>query len=258
MKKQLLVVLSATAFFAVGNAFGQAVSNLDGLHYWGTGSNRSALVVDWNDGKTNEVLAWGFRWSGAAPTIFDMMSSIAATDPRFFLRIDSATNLGGPAVFGIGYQTGSSPFGVTGAQNALGGSVTPVFTAGISDINTNGNATETPTSSAYTAPLNAADHYKEAWNDNGFWTSYFAGSDHNATAPGADYPTTWTDAWVGVGGANLVDNGWYALSISEPSYANNLPGSAVAAVPEPGSFALLLFAAGVVFVITRRRRSRAA
>ena len=77
MKKQLLVLLFAATIFAVGNGYGQVV-DLDDLNYWGTGSNRSALVVDWNDGKTNETLAWGFRWDGPAPTVGDLLGSLAA------------------------------------------------------------------------------------------------------------------------------------------------------------------------------------
>lgn len=35
----------------------------------GTGTNRAALVVDWNDGRNPHALAWGFRWNGHATTL---------------------------------------------------------------------------------------------------------------------------------------------------------------------------------------------
>jgi len=253
MKKQILLVLSAAALFVAGNALGQVVNSFDDLKYWGTGSNQSALVVSWNDGTATHTLAWGFRWDGTAPTLFDTLTSIAAMDPRFFLRIDSATNYG-PSLFGIGYQTGSAAFGITGAQNTVGDPVTPVFTDGVNDTNTDPLTTQAPFSSITATATNSSDYYEEGWNDNGFWNLYFSGTDPFTTVPGNAYPTTWTAAWVGAGSVNLVDDGWYAFSFA-PNFVDTLPGAAVAAVPEPGSVALILFAAGVLFVISCRHRS---
>jgi hypothetical protein len=258
MKKHLLV-LAVAAFFAMGNAFGQVVGNLDDLNYWGTGSNRSALVVDWNDGKTNETLAWGFRWDGPAPTVGDLLVSLAAADPRLFFRLDSDASFG-VALFGVGYQTGGTAFGVTGAQNTLGDSVTPVFVSGVSDMNITNGVTDSPLSSSLAAPLNAADHYAEAWNSpDRYWTLFFSGSGvfpSNAD-PSYTYPA-WTEAGLGLSGASLDDGGWYALSYSDPFWTAVTPGAAVAAVPEPESFALLVFAAGTIFVMARRHRSMTA
>lgn len=251
MKKHLLV-LAVTAFLGAGNGFGQIV-NLDDLHYWGTGSKRSALVVDWNDGKTNEVLAWGFRWDGTAPTVGDLLVSLAAADPRLFFRVDTDASYG-LALFGIGYQTGASPFGVTGAQDATGAGVTPVFVSGINDMNLISGTTDAPLSSSLAAPVNAADHYSEAWNSpDRYWTLFFSGSGSYpaAAAPSYTYPA-WTEAGAGLSGATLDDGGWYALSYSDPFWTPVTPGAAVAAVPEPGSTALCFFAAGVLIYARKR------
>jgi len=255
MKKQLLVLLFAATIFAVGNGYGQVV-DLDDLNYWGTGSNRSALVVDWNDGKTNETLAWGFRWDGPAPTVGDLLGSLAAADPQLFFRLDSNASFG-MALYGIGYQTGANSFGVTGAQNTVGDSVTPVFVAGVSDMNITNGVTDSPASSTSAAPLNAADHYAEAWNTpDRCWTFFLSGNTPFPTSadPSFSYPA-WSEAGVGISGVNLDNNAWYALSYSDANYTAVNPGAAVAAVPEPGSVALFLWAVGVVLVINRRRRS---
>lgn len=47
--------------------------------YWvGDGSNEAVMAVNWAD----TALAWGYRWNGTA-TVADMMTAIAAADPRF-------------------------------------------------------------------------------------------------------------------------------------------------------------------------------
>ena len=37
------------------------------IQLWaGTGANEAAMVIDWNDGKSDESLVWGYRWDGSA------------------------------------------------------------------------------------------------------------------------------------------------------------------------------------------------
>lgn len=49
------------------------------MHWTGTGTNRAALVVDWNDGTRPDALAWGFRWDGTA-TALDMWEAVTQSD----------------------------------------------------------------------------------------------------------------------------------------------------------------------------------
>lgn len=256
MKKRLLVLWTALVLLAAGNAPAQVVGDFNSLTYWGTGANQSALVVNWNDGKTNQVLAWGFRWDGPAPTVGDMLLSLAASDPRLFVRLDSDASYG-IALFGIGYQTGASPFGVTGAQDALGDNVVPSFVAGLNDMNTTSGNTDAPWSSASAAPLNSGDHYSEAWNSpDRYWTLFLSGSDLFPTTATASltYPSAWSEAGAGLSGVTLDNNAWYALSYSDSGYTPVTPGSAVAAVPEPGTVTLFLLSTGIILAAVYRRK----
>lgn len=70
------VVLSLAVFAPMDSA---RAFSLDDLEYWvGEGTNRTALVVDWHDGRSPHALAWGYRWDGAA-TVEEMLRSVAGT-----------------------------------------------------------------------------------------------------------------------------------------------------------------------------------
>ncbi|MGA0111658.1 MAG: hypothetical protein ACO3YO_07165 [Chthoniobacterales bacterium] len=55
------------------------VGGFDDIHYWvGSGQNRAALVLQWNDGLNPVSVAWGYRWDGDASGI-DMLRAIAGS-----------------------------------------------------------------------------------------------------------------------------------------------------------------------------------
>lgn len=88
-----LLTLSTSAAFSF---------DLGDIQLWaGAGANRSALVVDWNDGKTNESTAWGFLFDGSA-TGLDLLAAIDAIDPH--LVVETETFSFGTAVKGFGYD----------------------------------------------------------------------------------------------------------------------------------------------------------
>lgn len=77
--------------------------SFDDILFWvGEGANQAALVVDWHDEKSDHALVWGYRWNGEA-TGYDMISAIAAADPRFTL-LTHVTHIGN-TVAGLGYNT---------------------------------------------------------------------------------------------------------------------------------------------------------
>ncbi len=251
MKKSFFMLLVLACW--AGKSWGQFVANLDDLNYWGSGNNTSAFVVYWNDSKSPDALAWGYKWDGTQ-TVYDMLVFLAHNDPRLFARIDSATSFGA-AIFGIGYQTGSAPFGVTGAVDTAGNPVTPGFTAGINDLNTNPAVTEAPLSSTTAAPANAADRYVEGFNDNGYWELFHSGTDAFNLQPSYTLPTTWTSSWVGAS-ITLVNNGWAAFSITQPDFTSNPPTAAVvAAIPEPSVGLLAFLGTSISWILLRKRQA---
>lgn len=82
----------------------KADATFDDIIYWvGTGSNKAAFVVQWNDGKNPDALVWGFKWDGNA-TGEDMIRAIAKADKRFYsLMYYTGPGLG-TAIGGIGFD----------------------------------------------------------------------------------------------------------------------------------------------------------
>lgn len=61
----------------------RAVSFSD-INYWiGEGNVEAMLVIAWNDGKTPEALAWGYKGEEET-TIVEMLNDVVKTDPRLF------------------------------------------------------------------------------------------------------------------------------------------------------------------------------
>lgn len=218
--KSVCLILLAT-LLAAGEAAAVTVGSFDDITYWvGTGPNRAALVIDWNDGKnlpaggaSGESLAWGYRWSaGAAPTGLDMIRAIADADPRLQLSI-VARMLGGTpfdTVFGLYYDLDGD-----------GG--TPTFDPAAET----GSATD------------PADHFAEGWFINGYW-AYFTG------ASGQTLPA-WTLSLGGAHSRTLTNNSWDGWSFDDFTVSPGpSPGPAVAAVPEPGCGLLLLLGAAML------------
>ncbi len=77
--KKLTTALLALMGLAALDLQGQTVGHFDDIQFWtGSGTNRAALVLQWNDGGTPASLAWGYRWNGEA-TGADMLTAIAGS-----------------------------------------------------------------------------------------------------------------------------------------------------------------------------------
>lgn len=74
----------------------------DIVNWTGTGENKAALVIQWNDGKNPDALVWGYKWNGKA-TGADMLEAIVAADPRLFALLMKGTQFG-TTLGGFGYD----------------------------------------------------------------------------------------------------------------------------------------------------------
>ena len=79
-----------------------SIAASDILYWVGTGSNEVVLAINWAD----TALAWGYRFNGEK-TVNDMMTDIAAADPRFSITMN------GSYLGDINFTAGSTTLGIT-------------------------------------------------------------------------------------------------------------------------------------------------
>ena len=76
---------------------------LDDIHYWvGEGTNKAAIVIDWNDNSSPASLCWGYRWNGAPRSATQILKEIAEADNRLHISISVST--WGSSLDFIGYD----------------------------------------------------------------------------------------------------------------------------------------------------------
>jgi hypothetical protein len=145
------------------------ITSFDDISYWiGTGSNQSAIVIDWKDGKEPASLAWGFRWDGAA-TGEDMLRAVAGS---------------------IGTTTAPA------APNPGGDPSLTLYTIFFSSF---GFAVE-----ELRYDLGGGDQHREGGfssSSAGYWSYWTSGAS-------LALPTTWVSSEVGMGDRVLTNNSW--------------------------------------------------
>jgi len=191
-------------------------------------TNRAALVMQWNINATSYSYAWGFGWNSGAPTGQDMLNAIDLADTR--LIIDYHPTYG--ALFGIFYDADGN-----GSSHIAG-------TPGIA----NPDWTQPPFADDVAGTTtDPSDLYQSGWV-NGFWGySNYDSSDSYANV-------VWASSFVGLGSRSLSDGSWDSLSFSTDVVNFTSPATIqpLAAVPEPSSLLLGVFALGL-FLYARKR-----
>lgn len=128
----------------------------------GTGSNKAAMIVVWNDSlDNNSPLIWGYRWESGTKTGEDMLLDIAQADPSFYLLVYSDTQYGA-AIGGFGYDLNGD--GNIGLLNK-----------GTECTIANGVCSTTDYDFDNYSPRDVTDHWKSGWY-NGYW-SYYTGKE---------------------------------------------------------------------------------
>jgi hypothetical protein len=186
----------------------------DNIQFWvGTGANRAALVIDWQeDALEAPALAWGYRWDGTSRGS-DMLRAIVSADDRLYAKLGGPTSTPN-AVYGLGYDADGD------GRFALDDGTT---------FNEEGIVFTSPADLA--TSIDPDDSYAEGWF-TGFW--HYGVETPVGTNPYAG--SNWSDTAMGMAGRTLVDGSWDSWTFSPTfnfaAYAEN---------PEP---ALPLFTTG--------------
>ena len=97
MKRYVLLLTAwASSLFALVGAYPLA----DIASWTGEGDTEVALVIAWNDGRSPEALAWGYRGT-VETTVIAMLNEVVKADPRFF---SLTRRQGGYTVDGLGFD----------------------------------------------------------------------------------------------------------------------------------------------------------
>lgn len=79
MKKILAVLVPLLALTAHPLPAQTTVANFDNIQFWtGSGTNRAALILEFNSGPQKLSVAWGYRWNGSA-VMQDMLFALAGS-----------------------------------------------------------------------------------------------------------------------------------------------------------------------------------
>lgn len=201
-KNYLLLLMFLLAFFVRGQEItknsiapdskqkttknGGAATTFDDIQYWvGTGSNRAAFVVQWNDGKNSDALIWGFRWDGTA-TGEDMLKAILKTDRRFFALLYKGTQAGS-TVGGLGFDlNGAKTIGLYKGTD---------YTYPFYPVNGFVNTTAYDFD-AYTA-IDANDHWQAGYTNGewSYWTKNAADTNFGSVSTGASGRVLENGSW---------------------------------------------------------------
>jgi hypothetical protein len=214
-----------------------AISTNDIQLWTGSGTNRAALVVEWNSPEVfnnstvpapiaNKTMVWGFKFNGTA-TGTELFNAVLASDKRLYAVV--TTNYG-TYIEGIGYNlSGNGAFGVTdGSRN----DAAAAFKNGIlidDSLNVDSSS-----------PINAGDlywggYYGPNWN---VWTEVedaggFAASPNRGTNQFWNGITgvqgEWEFAENGLDELPISDGSWLGFSVAAAGYDTNTADAAASA-----------------------------
>jgi hypothetical protein len=229
MKKISLLALAGLLFVAKSAAI-----SLDDIQLWtGSGTNRAALVIEWNTPEVlnyttvpapvaNKTLVWGYRFNGSA-TGTQMFNAIVAANPGLY-AVEDVDPTYGTSIDAIGFSLNGA--GLTGLTDGTITNLAGTFTKGIlvnPSLNVDGTYSLNRNDlfwSGFTGP------YWQLWNElgdnGGFLNSPNRGTnefwDADAYSQGQ-----WASSYSGLDELPLTNGSWIGFSISAAGYDSN-PG----------------------------------
>ncbi|HEY3762629.1 MAG TPA: hypothetical protein VGN23_12860 [Verrucomicrobiae bacterium] len=207
----------------------QAIS-LDNIQLWtGSGTNRAALVIDWNtpqiinNGNTvpvpvaNKTMVWGYKFNGMA-TATEMFNAVVAADRRLY-TVEYIDPTYGTEVDAIGYNLNAE--GIAGVTDGSITDAPSAFNNGVLiDPNLNVDSAQS---------LNGGDlfwsgfagPYWQLWNETndagGFFNSPNIGTNEYMN-PNTYSQGQWVSAYSGLDFLDLTNGSWIGFSVSACGY----------------------------------------
>jgi hypothetical protein len=209
------------------------VQSFDDIQFWtGNGTNRSALVLQWNDGGTPTSMAWGYRWSGNATGI-GMLKAVAG-----------ATTVTPPQIPSTTLETlrgADSRFTLSMERYGFGDALFSVsFNDGIQDRTRADWANGYWAYSIFGGNF-SYDSYDADWNYQGTANYSQSGSFIYSSV-------NWWSSPIGASDRELVDGSWDAFSFTLGFVTNEVAQPFATSVPEP-SVKILVSVALVFFML---------
>ena len=215
MKKILMALLLAAPCTSWSSLI--TVTNFNNVQYWaGTGTNSAALVLEFGGLSTPASVAWGYRWNGSS-TAASMLFALAGT---------------------ITVTGASAPSPLAGSDPRL--SVDASFFSGFGGYFVN---TISYNQSGLPAPWSQTTGViEDAYFVDGTYPSLY--SLNSAGLWGGSF----AQAQVGMSDISLTNGVWIAFVQSDGAADPRTFAQPVAAVPEPGTAALLVLGAACAFL----------
>jgi hypothetical protein len=220
----------ALAFACALTASPVPAISLDDIQLWtGSGTNRAAVVIDWNTPEAfnqttvpapvaDKTLVWGYRFDGTT-TGDQMFNAIVAANPQLY-AVEDVDPVYGVGVKAIGFNLDNT--GIAGIGGVTNTFTTSSFTNGVLVV-----GAKQDVDGFY--PLDKGDlfwsgfngPYWQLWNESGdnggFSNSPNRGSsaywDPNAYAQGE-----WDSAYLGLSDLPITNGSWVGFSISAAGY----------------------------------------
>lgn len=233
---KIVLAASLLVVSALGAKAQTLVQSFDDIQFWtGSGANRSALVLQWNDGNMPTSMTWGYRWGGNATGI-DMLKAIAGTT--------NITSPGAPATILETWGGADSRLTLSMERFSFGDSL---FSVAFNDGVQNRNRADW--TSGYWNYSLFGGHFDYTDSENPEPITY------NVSGSSLYAEVIWFTSPIGASDRELVDGSWDAWSFAAGLAPESVEQPFAAAVPEP-SVTILLGAAFICLMLLRRRSAR--